>query len=50
MRTKVWLQNLKIRDQSEEMSTDGSIILKYNCRKKIGWEDEDWMRLTKVRG
>jgi hypothetical protein len=34
MRKKLWLENLKGRDHSEDLNIDGSITLKW----KVGWD------------
>jgi hypothetical protein len=39
------LENLKERDQAEELGADTKIILRVDLRE-IGWEDVDWMYLA----
>jgi hypothetical protein len=42
MRTKLWLEILKGRDHSEDLSVDGRIILKW-ILGEIGMEGVDWI-------
>jgi hypothetical protein len=46
MHTKCWLENLKGRDHSEDLSVDDNIRM--NLRE-TGWEIMDWMLLAQDR-
>jgi hypothetical protein len=41
MHTKYWMENLKGTGHTEDLGTEGKIIL--------GWESVDWMQLAQDR-
>jgi hypothetical protein len=48
MHIKLWLENLKARDHSEDLGIDGNnIIIEH---KEIRWEDVDQMNLAQDMG
>jgi hypothetical protein len=42
--TKMWSENLKGRDHSEDLGVDGKINIRVGLRD-IGWKGVDWMYL-----
>ena len=47
MRTRFWWGNLKLRENFEDLGTDGKIILKWIFKKRnVG---TDWINLTQKR-
>jgi hypothetical protein len=49
---KFWLVSLKRRDQSEDLSVDGRIILKWNLGKQVlrAWIGFIWFRIGTCGG
>jgi hypothetical protein len=47
MNTKLWLENLKGGDHSEELGIDGKIILEWILEKQSGkvWTGCIWLRI-----
>jgi hypothetical protein len=43
---KIIWENLKCKDDIEDLGVDGKIILKLFL--KIGWEDVDWIHLAQI--
>jgi hypothetical protein len=48
MQTKIYQKRWREEDNSEDISVDGSIILKWIFNKDC--ESEDWIRLSRKRG
>jgi hypothetical protein len=44
--TKVWSENLKGRDHSEDLGINGRLMLEWTVGT---WEDVNWMHLTQNR-
>jgi hypothetical protein len=47
MGTKLWLESLKGRKNSEDLGVDGRIILKTDL-KETGWDGVDWVHLAQI--
>jgi hypothetical protein len=45
--TKVWMENAKGRDHTEDLGVDGKIILEWMLGKQ--WVGVDWIHLTQRR-